>query len=73
MMYAAVPVQENGNDIAVARVAVPLAQIESTIGEIQQVFLLAALVASVAAVVVAVIIAATSVPFIGGASFFLKS
>lgn len=57
MLYAAVPVIEGGETLAVARVALPLQQIESNIGRLQGAILTATLVASVAAIVVAIVIA----------------
>ena len=57
MLYAAVPVIDGGETLAVARVALPLQQIESNIGRLQGAILTATLVASVAAIVVAIVIA----------------
>ena len=57
MMYAAVPLEVDGETVAITRVALPLEQIESNIGQLQRAILTAALIASVAAAVVAVIIA----------------
>lgn len=57
MMYAAVPLEKAGQRIAIVRIALPLEQIESNIGQLQRAILTAALIASAAAVVVAVIIA----------------
>ncbi len=57
MMYGAAPIELNGQTVAIARVALPLQQIEANIGRLQRVILTTALLAAAAAVVVAVIIA----------------
>lgn len=57
MLYVAVPINGDGETLAIARVALPLVRVESNVTQLQGALLTATLVAAVAAIVVAIIIA----------------
>lgn len=57
MMYAALPVMENGQVVGVMRVSLPLRQVEANVNRTRQALLAAALLAAVVAVLLALFIA----------------
>ncbi|MEJ2263247.1 MAG: ATP-binding protein [Anaerolineales bacterium] len=57
MLYSAVTITNNGNTVGFARLALPLEQVDSNVGEIQRTIILSSLVAAALAILLAIIIA----------------
>lgn len=57
MLYVATPIEVDGQQAAVARVALPLSQVEANVTQLQNALVTAALITAVAAIGVAIIIA----------------
>jgi two-component system phosphate regulon sensor histidine kinase PhoR len=56
-MYIAIPVENNGEIVAIARVALPLAQIQAETAEVIRIISLSILIASILAIVLATLVA----------------
>lgn len=57
MLYAAVPVKAGGEIVGFARLALPLQQVQTNVGELQRAIVTAAVVAAIAAIILAVLLA----------------